>query len=175
MDASLRTATATPADAAAVVRRETIANTVATAVIAALLTVLIFRGRDLIPAFEAPPGGIFGILPGTFNFTLLVTLVLSQVIRARVRRGGAPRAPRVAGLLRGAWLPSNLLLRALLLAAVATVLLVPLSAGLVRGLVGLGVLPEAWSLAGMGGYFVLHFVVLSLLVTPPVVWRALQD
>ena len=175
MEASHRAVPAAPADAAMIVRRETTANTIATALIAAALTALIFRGRNTIPAFEAPPGGIFGILPGTFNFTLLVTLVLSLVIRARVRRGVALRAAPGGGALRGSWLPANLLLRGLALAALATVVLVPLSAGAVRGLVGLEILPSHWSLVGMGTYFVLHFVVLSLLVTPPVVWRALQD
>ncbi len=157
------------------VRRETIANTIATAVIAVLLSWLIFRGRDAIGAFEAPPGGIFGILPGTFNFTLLVTVVLTLVVRGRVRRGDIARLAANEGSMRGASLPANLLLRAVALALVATLLLVPLSAGAVYALIVGGLLPERWSLVGMSGFFALHFVVLSLLVTPVVVWRALRD
>lgn len=160
---------------AVVVRRETVANTVATAVIAALLSLVIFRGRDSIPPLEAPPGGIFGILPGTFNFTLLVTIVLTLIVRARVRRGQLARPGSGEGSMRGARLPANVVARGLVMALLATLVLVPLSGGLVYGLVGAGLLPARWSLAGMGGYFVAHFVVLSLVVTPVVVWRALRD
>ena len=164
-----------PSSHADVVRRETVANTIATVVIAALLSALIFRGRVAIRPFETPPGGIFGILPGTFNFTLLVTIVLTLVVRGRVRRNRLERLQAGHGSMRGALLPANVLLRGLALALLATLVLVPVSGGLVYGLVAVGVLPPSWSLAGMAVYFTVHFVVLSLLVTPVVVWRALRD
>ena len=157
------------------IRKETIANTLATAVIAALLTWLIFHGREAIPVFDAPPYGLFGILPGTFNFTLLVTLALTLITRARVRRGQVSRIEGAQAPSLIAALPGNVLLRALTLALSAVLFLAALTFALVWLVIHAGLLPPRWSFAGIMALFVLHFVVLSLLVTPVVVWRALQD
>ena len=155
------------------VRRETVLNTVLTAVIAAALTWVLFHGRAGIAPLAPVPDGIFGILPGTFNFTLLVTLGLSASIRHRVARGRVTRIAVVPG--RAARLPRLLLLRALLLAAAATVLLVPLTYGVVWTCLRAGFIPALWSFTGMTVFFVAYFCALSLIITPWVVWRALQD
>lgn len=154
------------------VRTETVANTIATVVIAAVIAWLMFGGQPSITALAAPPGGIFGIAPGTFNFTLLVTLVLTSVIRGRVRRGRVGRLP-VSGL--AARLPRHLLLRAVALATVTTVAFVPLTFGLVRAGIGAGVFPAAWSFAAIVAFFCAYFALVSLVVTPPIVRRALAD
>ena len=157
------------------IRKETVVNTLATVVIAALLTWLIFRGRESILVFDAPPFGLFGILPGTFNFTLLVTLALTLITRARVRRGEvasldcAQAPPLIANL------PANVVLRALTLALSAVLFLASFTVGVVWLAIRAGLLPPQWTFAGIAALFLVHFVVLSLLVTPVVVWRALQD
>ena len=157
------------------IRKETIVNTLATAVIAVLLTWLIFHGRETIQVFDAPPYGLFGILPGTFNFTLLVTLALTLITRARVRRGQVEHLDRVQTPSLIAALPVNVVLRALTLALSAVVFLASLTFGVVWLLIRAGLLPPQWTFPGIAALFLVHFVVLSLLVTPVVVWRALQD
>ena len=166
---------AMPAEHAALVRRETISNTIATAAIAVILTWLLFRGQASIRALSAPPGGIFGILPGTFNFTLLVTLALTFITRKRVSRQQVRRLAAHEGKTLGAKLPGNALARALLLAVCFTAICVPVAYGLIQVATSVQWLPQAWSLAGMAVFFVVYFVLLSLAVTPLVVWRALRD
>lgn len=164
-----------PAEHAALVRRETINNTVATAVIAALITWLLFRGQKAIDPLSSPPGGIFGILPGTFNFSLLVTIALTLITRGRVSRQALRPLAAHEGVGLGSWLPHNALARGVLVAACLTALLVPTTYIAVRLVTNLEWLPQTWSLTGMAVFFVCYFVLLSLLVTPLVVWRALHD
>lgn len=159
---------------AQLLRKETLGNTIATAVIAALLTWLIFHREGSVDMLSAPPGGMFGIIPGTFNFTLLVTIGLTLVTRRRVSRGQYLRRRRVgAGWIER--LPGNVLLRALLLAASLTLVLVPLAYALMWGGIRAGLWPAQWALWGVFLFYVLYFVLLSLIVTPLVVWRGLGD
>jgi hypothetical protein len=75
--------------------------------------------------------GILGsMLPAAGLATLLMTLVLTNIVRVRVRKGALPALDWPTAE-RGAmaWLPQNLILRAIALALLALVLLVP--AGLV--------------------------------------------
>lgn len=160
---------------AAMVRAETIANTVATAVIAAGLSWLIFHGRSEIPALAPPPDGLFGMLPGTFNFTFLVSLVLTLIVRRRVRAGVCQRLQPSEGSRWGAGLPRHVAARALVLALGVTAIGVPAGVGAVWLSIRLGWLPLSWSVAGMTAFFVLYFIVLALVVTPVTVWRALRD
>jgi hypothetical protein len=163
-----------PADPDAMVRDETVANAVITVVLAAAIVWALFHGQSAIRALAPPPGGIFGLLPGTFNFTLLVTVVLTLVIRARVRSGRVGRWPTARAVpLR--WLPANVVLRGFALAAVATIAFVPATLLLVRAGIGAGVLPAEWSFAGMLLLFCAYFGVLALWVTPVIVRRALAD
>ena len=155
------------------VRRETTTNALVTAVLAALISWLLFRGRTGIPAIGGGTDGIFGIIPGTFNFTLLVTLVLTLVTRGRVRRGAPNRLP-AQGLLARA-LPDNVLLRSLMLAFLLTLTLVSLTYAAGLTAIRTGVLPPTWSFAGLLLFYVVYFVALALIVTPIVIWRALSD
>ena len=164
-----------PAEHAALVRRETTSNTLATALIAAVVTWLLFRSHIAIAPLSAPPGGIFGILPGTFNFTLLVTIVLTLITRKRVSRQQLRRLASTEGAALGSSLPGNVVARALVLAVCVTATCVLCTYGLVMGTARLQWLPAQWSFAGMEVFFVTYFVLLSLLVTPIVVWRALRD
>ena len=71
--------------------------------------------------------GILGsMLPAAGLATLMMALVLTSIVRARVRNGSLPALdwPQVE---RGAmaWIPKNLILRAIALALLALVLLVP--------------------------------------------------
>ncbi len=165
----------TSAAQAAMVSKETSINTAVTAVIAAALSCVIFRGHSSIVALSPPVGGILGILPGTFNFTLLVTLALTLITRRRVRSGSCP--PLARGVRRGIGgaLPANLIGRAIVLAAVATLVFVTLGAGGVWLATRLSALPIEWSFLSMLGFYVVYFVFLSLVVTPIILWRALAD
>ena len=158
---------------AGLVRKETIGNVVASAVIAALLSWLILHRQADIDLHAPPPGGIFGIVPGTFNFTLLVTFALTLITRRRVRTG--QHARRTARVPRADWLPGNVLVRSLLLAVCATITLVPLTYALVWGAVSAGLAPPHWSFGAVLAFYVAYFVVLTVIVTPLVVWRALRD
>ena len=169
------TPNAADSDLLVMVRRETIGNTVASAVIAAALTWLIFADQTATPALAAPPGGIFGILPGTFNFTLLVAVALTLITRRRVGRGQCRRAQVDEGVRVGVSLPGNVLLRALTLAGIVSAVLVPLTYLLVWAGIRFGWIPQEWPFVGMLVLFVGYFVLLSLIVTPIVVWRALRD
>ena len=157
------------------VRKETVGNIIATVVIAALLSWAVFRGETQIAAFAPVPGGIFGILPGTFNFTLLVTIALTLITRRRVRAGLYRRLEPCEGLQIGAALPRSVLLRALMLAAIATIIYVPVGAGVSWAGIRVGLIPGAWSFAGMLFFFVLYFAALAVVLTPVVLWRALRD
>ena len=157
------------------VRKETIINTVVTAVIAAVLSWVLFRNQADVPALASPPGGIFGILPGTFNFSLLVTIGLTLVIRGRVRGGSAARLAPADGSQVGSSLPANVVLRGLLLALLATLTFVPVAGLAVWTAVRTGLVPSSWTLADMLLFYVVYFVVLSLVITPIIVWRALRD
>lgn len=167
-------ATGGSADAETTVRIETAVNTVATIVIAAAVSWLLFGGEAAVVALARPPGGIFGILPGTFNFTLLVTLVLTVVLRRRRARGRVGRASLDGAAVAGA-LPRHLLLRAVALALTATVLFVPATAALVWLAIARGVVAPAWSPGGMLAFYCSYFALLALAVTPSVVRRALAD
>ena len=157
------------------VRKETVLNVVVTVVIATLLSWAVFRGETRIAAFAPVPGGIFGILPGTFNFALLVTTALTLITRRRVRAGLYRRLDPGEGMRLGAALPRSVLLRALVLAAIATVIYVPVGSGLAFAAIRVGLIPGIWSFAGMLAFFVLYFVALAVVLTPVVLWRALRD
>ncbi len=155
-----------------VVRHETWINCIVSAVLAGGVAWLIFRGQSAVAAWAPPPGGIFGILPGTFNFTLLVTLALTAVIRKRYR---AVAPPAVSSTAPWGWLPRQLLLRGLLLAALVTTLFVPATMLLVIWAIRLSLVAAIWTLPAMIGFFIVYFVLVTAFTTPIVVWCALRD
>lgn len=157
--------------AAEIIRRETISNVIASAVIGGLIAWLLFRGATAIEPFAKPPGGVFGIIPGTFNFSLLVTVVLTLILRRRFR--GGPAFETGSGSKRQ--LPANVAVRGLVLAAGATLLLVPATMLLIWLGTRAGLLPATWSASGMIAFFVVYFVLLTWVLTPVIVKGALND
>ena len=120
-----------------IVRQETIVSVV----INALVPAGIIWFLD-----AAPPGSLFGnhpllaaILPAAGLATFMMTMILTTLIRLRVRKGVLPRLdwPTVErGMMR--LIPANLVLRAGVLAVLAILLLVPTALLVIRVL---GVLP----------------------------------
>ena len=102
-------------------------------------TVVSIAINSLVPAViiwfldASPPQTLFGehgilgaMVPAAGLATLMMTLALTNIVRVRVRKGALPALdwPRAE---RGAmaWIPGNLILRAIALALLALVLLVP--------------------------------------------------
>lgn len=153
------------------VRRETLIGIVGNGVIAAVVVSLLYASRETIPVLGTD-GAVFGFLPGTFMFTLGLTIGLTLTVRSRVRKGLVP--PLGAGGASG-WpaalpLPRNVLARAVMLGAIAEACLVPLTFGLLWLFA-----PRDWSFAAVLGANVGYFVLLATLVVPIVAWRALED
>ena len=163
------------AEHSAMVRKETQINTVVTAAIAALVSWQIFGGGQGIAAINPPVGGMLGILPGTFNFTLLVSLALTLVTRRRVRLGKFRQLTLPERDYAGSQLPRNIVARSVLLAVLATIVFVPISVGVVWAATRAGWVSPNWSFLGMTLFFVVYFVILSIVVTPIIIWRALGD
>ncbi len=148
-------------------------------------TVVSIAINSLIPAaiiwfLEASPpqtltgeNGILGsMLPAAGLATLLMTLVLTNIVRFRVRKGELPALnwPKAE---RGAmaWIPGNLILRAVALALLALVLLVP--AGLlvvavidILPLTKVGFLTFNLIYGAIVGLVMARFVVLPALADP---------
>jgi len=98
-------------------RRETLIAALINAGFSALAVFLVFGRRDPIE-FWGAQGLALDFVPQTFIITLMTVTVATLLTRRRVRQGVIPALPRLQ--IR---FPSNVLLRAMLLGAVATVLL----------------------------------------------------
>ena len=145
------------------IRRETLIAVVVNCVIAAALTwISVEHSRPSI-LVGGPGAGAFGILPGTFLFTFLLTLGLSFVVRARIRRGEL----RLADQKAASWirvLPQNVLLRALVLAVAATLIGPPVA---FMGLLALA--PDAAPFILALTVNVIYFALLACLVVPVII------
>lgn len=137
-------------------------SAVLNAVISALFVWLMFGGMESIPLWGMT-GLAFDLVPTTFMITLMTTIALTLVTRATVRRG-LPRLDRQPNL------PANFLLRAVLLAVVATLLLVPLTTAVLWLL-----WEQDWSYWTVMVFKIAYGVALGFLVTPIVVRAALSD
>lgn len=151
------------------VRNETLIGVVGNGLIAAIVVSLLYAAQQRIPLFGRD-GGAFGLVPGTFMFTLGLTVGLTLTIRGRVRKGRVPRLLGGAGFSLGAGLPGNVVARALLLALIAEFCLVPVTLGLLWL-----VAPREWSFHAVLALNVAYFMLLAALVVPVVAWRALRD
>jgi hypothetical protein len=148
-------------------------------------TVVSIAINSLVPAAiiwfldVPPPLTLFGehailgsLLPAAGLATLLMTLVLTNIVRVRVRKGSLPALnwPKAE---RGAlaWIPGNLILRAIALALLALVLLVP-SGLVVVALIGVLPLTKVGFLifnliyGAIVGLVMARFVVLPALADP---------
>ena len=117
-------------------------------------------------------GILRAMIPAAGLATFLMTIVLTAIVRARVRKGALP-ALDWPSAERGAmvWIPQNLFLRAMVLAPLALVLLVP--AGLIAvtltgilPLTKLGFLVFNLIYGAMVGLVMARFVVLPALADP---------
>lgn len=141
------------------------------AVISAAFAWGIFRGVAHVPLWAGTRGMAFDLVPTVFMITLMMTIALTLITRARLRRGAAPalawsRDSHV--LLR--LLPRNAVGRGLCLAAGATIVLVPLS---VACLAGAGF--QTMAFGPFVWFKVAYGVALAVLVTPIILLCAFGD
>lgn len=133
------------------------------ALVSALFVWLLFRGTDAIPLW-GPQGVAFDLLPTTFMLTLMTTLGLSLIVRARRRRGVAQVAP---GFPR---LPRLLPLRGIVLGLALVVVFVPVTV-----LALWATWDGPWSYATMMAFKIAYGIAVGLVATPLVVLAALRD
>lgn len=142
---------------------EIIVNAVASGILSAAFVRLMFGGMALVPLWGAD-GLAFDLVPTTFMITLMMTLGLTLFTRWRCATG---RAPRCDGRSR---LPTRVWLRAPLLAAALTVLLVP-AAVLLLWLAG----PDIWTYGAVMVFKIVYGVALAAALTPVINLAAMRD
>jgi len=133
------------------------------ALVSALFVWLVFGGRAAVPLWGT--GGLaFDLVPTTFMLTLMTTVALTLIVRARRRRGlpqVAPGQPR---------LPRNLVARGIVLGLTLCGVCLPGSIVLLwLGWDG------DWSYARVMGFKIAYGVVVGLVATPLAVLAALRD
>lgn len=143
---------------------ETAVGVVLNIVVGALFVWLMFGGRARVGLWGAD-GLAFDLVPTVFMITLMTTVALTLITRARIRKGAVPPMRD-----SGRPIPGIVPLRALLFALVATVAIVPLSVAILW-LVWRG----DWSFGAVMGFKIAYCAVLGLLVTPPILRAALRD
>lgn len=128
---------------------------------------LAFGGRSAVPLFGAD-GVAFDLVLTTFLTGLMMTLLLTPVLRRRVQRGSAPSLPRasVPGLL--ASLPRNTLLRG---AAIGTIGLFAVVPAMVVGLFLLDV--HAFTFSSVVIFKAGFGAMVGVAMTPAVIYPAI--
>jgi hypothetical protein len=153
----------------AMVRKETLIGVVLNIVVATIIVGLLYWGEEPIPVLGTS-GGAFGIVGGTFMFTLGMTIGLTLTVRGRLRKGLLPRLPLSALPAFSQRLPQPLFVRGLALAVGAWILAVPVTWFLLGALA-----PTHWSFFATLAFNIVYFVTMCLIIVPYVVWRALSD
>ena len=148
------------------VLRETLIGCVFNAVLSIVFALLIFRGTPRIP-LQGAEGIAVDLVPTVFMITLVGNLIVTFLTRKRVRGAEVPPLPATGWAAR---LPRNALLRMLLLAAVATAVIVPLS---VAVLVLLGV--TAMDFTPFVAFKIVYGAAVGALSAPLVIRAALSD
>lgn len=149
------------------VRTETIVSIVLNAAVSALFVWIVFRGQDVIPLWGAQ-GLVVDLIPTCFAITLMSTIAMTLLTRVRLKRNRVERVSTTTGIAR--FLPRALPLRAFAFALAVTVIAVPLSAA-------------ALALVGFDGrayntvlaFKIAYGAVLAVLISPPILVRALAD
>lgn len=152
-----------PAEHLRYMRRETLLGCVFNAVLSVVFAVLIFRGVEQIPLW-GPQGIAVDLVPTVFMITLVGNLIVTFLTRQRVRAGAVPR------LIHPTRWPRRALVRMLLLAVVATAVVVPLSIGVLSAL---GI--ESMPFAPFVAFKVVYGAVVGALTAPLVIRAALAD
>ena len=155
---------ATAAETRRALLTEMAISIVPNALVSALFVWLLFRDAALIPLW-GPKGVALDLVPTTFMLTLMTTIALTLIVRARKRAGkaatAAPGWPR---------LPRHPVLRGLLLGAALSLLFVPPTV-LVLHLIW----TDDWTYRGMMLFKIAYGIVVGLVATPVVVLAALRD
>lgn len=142
---------------------EAAVSVVPNAVVSALFVWLVFGGHGPIPLWGLH-GLAFDLVPTTFMLTLMTTIALTLIVRARRRKGLAGAAPGFPPL------PRALPLRAVALALLLCLVFVPLSVLLLR----LGWSGD-WSYGRVMAFKIAYGVAVGLVATPLAVLAALRD
>ena len=140
-------------------RKETAVAVAINGAFSALFAWLAFGGRAATAQEVASDA-----LPQSFAIALMTTLVPTLITRKRLRAGA------VAPLSRANRLPGNLLLRALLVGALAA-----LVGGALHWFVVRPLGPETWRFELLLPYKVAYGALLALAIAPPILRRALAD
>lgn len=148
-------------------RTETLINTIVNTVISAVFVWVAFRGMTSISLW-GNPGLAFDLLPTCVAITLFSTVVLTLLTRARLKRGRVALLTSARG--PAAWLPGNVVVRALTSAAIVTIIAVPLSVAVLK-LVG----ADGASFNQVLVFKICYGAVLSALISPPLLMRAFAD
>jgi len=98
------------------VLKETLISALVSGTLSAVAAWLVFGGQREVGIW-GQPGLAFDFIPQTFIASLLSVIIPSLITRVRSRSGA------LQAVTNGSWLPRNLLLRAVLIAAVLTLLL----------------------------------------------------
>lgn len=159
--------TALSSDHRRYIRTETLINTTVNTAISAVFVWVAFRGLTSIPLW-GNPGLAFDLLPTCVAITLFSTLVLTLLTRARLKRGRVQPLTPARG--PAAWLPANIVLRALTAAFVVTAIAAPLSIAVLK-FVG----ADGASFGQVLVFKIVYGAALSLLISPPLLMRALAD
>lgn len=142
---------------------ETIISVVINSAISAGFAWFVFGGAPLAKVWT--PGGVaFDFVPQTFMISLMSVLVPTALTRKRVRAGTIERSPADSRL------PSNIFLRALLIAVSATVVLGGMGVALLAVL-GINTIPFGMLFPAKIAYG----AAVSLIVTPIALRAALAD
>jgi hypothetical protein len=142
------------------VRRETLIGIAINAVLSALFVFLLFGGSETIPVRDIALDAV----PQSFMIALMTTIVPTLLTRKRLRQG------EVEALADANALPSNLLLRALLVAAASAVI-----GGALHWLLLPALAPATWSFLALLAYKIVYGAVLAWLLGPILLRRALAD
>ena len=133
------------------------------ALVSALFVWLMFGGRATVPLWGMQ-GLAFDLVPTTFMLTLMTTIALTLIVRARRRKGLAqvpPGQPRV---------PCNVVARGIVFGLTLCGLFLPVSIVLLwLGWDG------DWSYGRVMGFKIAYGVAVGLVATPLVVLAALRD
>ena len=138
-------------------------SVVPNALVSALFVWLMFGGKARVPLWGSN-GVAFDLVPTTFMLTLMTTIALTLIVRARRRKGLArvpPGAPR---------LPHNVVLRGIILGLTLCGAFLPVSIGLLwLGWEG------DWSYGRVMTFKIVYGVAVGLVATPLAVLAALRD
>lgn len=148
------------------IARETGVGVAINTVISVIFALLAARGRLTVPLWSES-GMALDFVPQTFMISFMTALVVTLMTRKRLKRGELPPLPAEdAGLL--ARMPQNAFTRAILIASLLTMVMVPLCVGILS-------LLRVTSLS-FHTFIVMKAVygaVLALLAAPPILRAAL--